>query len=75
MRSLHSLWAKQREELEKQRACPWGGSRAFPPQEAGMGINGPRDNVTWSPGPLGQAPCLCHGDVKIRACVSGLVRG
>ena len=72
MRSLHSLRAKQREELEKQRACPRGGSRAFPPQEAGMGISIPQDHVTW---PSGWAPRLCHGDDKSRACVSGLVRG
>ena len=72
MRSLHSLRAKQREELEKQRACPRGGSRAFPPQEAGMGISIPQDHVTW---PSGWAPRLCHGDDKSRAFVSGLVSG
>ena len=40
-RSLHSLQAKQRAALEKQRARPRGGSRAFPPQEAARAAASP----------------------------------
>ena len=59
LRSLHSLRAKQRAALEKQRARLRGGSRAFPPQEAARAAVSPR---TASPGPLGRAPRLGHGD-------------